>query len=385
MRPRNRSGLMKGCQLATVTLWLWACGGNNAASSTASSGVLASSSAQPTSAPVCADCYPSGFHLTPTPVLLSTVPPPAVLFSGWRNGWCREDLICTGTPDVDLGNLQHLKFRQDCKQELVVFGGGVEPTPAEITDPLAAGMTVSLKPARDLPVTVWIVENVLPQADVTTEVGQTRSLYIDKGTGLLITPTIKHFPSPLPTDFKDLDSWASCDLADKLAATANSPTQGANAMYDPDRINVYYIRGFSPLAGSPMALTCFGGPSDHPEIIFVDGQIPAAPYALAHELGHSLGLQRSSTVPTTGGTTYPGHVNELELDQYLRSDNLMRSGATLVGQITIGQIYRMHFDELSWLWHTGSPSGGYPRECQNSPVTGGNCPPLTIQAPGGWP
>jgi hypothetical protein len=377
MRPSNRVGLMKGCLLTAVPLWLWSCSGCDAGSGTASS-ETESSVTSGSSGPVCSDCYPGGFRITPTPVLVSTDPPPAVLFSGWRNGWCREDVICTGTPDVDLGDLKHQKFRKNCKEEVVLFGGGVEPTPASIADPFAAGMTVTLKPARDLPITVWIVQNVLTESVVKSEVGTTRSLFITLGTGLVITATVKPFP-PLPDNLRDLDSWASCTLAPTLAASA------ANGMYDPDRINVYYIRGFSPAAGSPMALTCFGGPSSHPEIIFVDGDIAAAPYTLAHELGHALGLQRSSIVPATGGSTYPGHVNELELDLYLRSDNLMRSGSTFVGQITVGQIYRMHFDKLSWLWHNPYTPGTYPRECQNSPVTGGNCPPLAIQPPGGWP
>jgi hypothetical protein len=332
------------------------------------------------SSPICSDCYPGGYRITPTPVLVSTVPPPAVLFSGWRNGWCREDLICTGTPEVDLGEVGRLPFGKDCKQELVIFGGGVEPTPAQISDPSLPGMTVTLKPARDLHIAVWVVENVLTVSQVESEVLVTRSLFVDLGTGLLLHANVQAFlPSPLPGALANLDDWASCDLVPKLIDPM------ITKLYDPAKINVYYVRGFSPSAGSPMGLTCFGTPYNHPNIIFVDGDVTSAPYALAHELGHALGLQRSASIPGSGGSTYPGHSNELDLDPYLRSDNLMQSGATFVGQITVGEIYRMHFDQLSWLWHGKAPAGGYPRECQNSPVTGGKCPPLTIQPPGGWP
>jgi len=109
-----------------------------------------------------------------------------------------------------------------------------------------------------------------------------------------------------------------------------------------------------------------------------------SPTVLAHELGHALGLLRS--VPLQGGgTAASGHVNDLDLEPYLSTGNLMRSGGSWVGQITLGQIYRMHFDELSWLWLGKTPATDYPRECQNSPVQGGPCPPLTIHPSRGWP
>ncbi|MGH7514907.1 MAG: hypothetical protein ACREOQ_18535 [Gemmatimonadales bacterium] len=284
---------------------------------------------------------------------------------------------------MDLGEVGRLPFGNDCKQELIVFGGGVEPTTATIANPSLPGMTVTLKPARDLQITVWIVENVLTATEVESQIAVTRSLYIDHGTGLLIHATVKPFPPlaspPLPNKLLDLDENASCALASTLADPANK------GVYDADRINVYYVRGFTASAGSPMALTCFGAPYDHPEMIFVDGDILSAPYLLAHEIGHALGLQRSAPIPNGGGSTYPGHSDELNLSPYLRSDNLMQNGATFVNQITVGEIYRMHFDELSWLWHGRTPAGGYPRTCQNSPVTGGKCAPFTIQPPGGWP
>jgi hypothetical protein len=78
-------------------------------------------------------------------------------------------------------------------------------------------------------------------------------------------------------------------------------------------------------------------------------------------------------------------VDELQLDPYLATDNLMRAASRSVSQITLGQIYRMHFDELSWLPKTRQPPDGYPRACQDNPVEGGPCPPLTLHPPRGWP
>ena len=53
--------------------------------------------------------------------------------------------------------------------------------------------------------------------------------------------------------------------------------------------------------------------------------------------------------------------------------------------LTVGQIYRMHFDERSWLWHDRTKETDYPRTCQGNPVEGGPCPPLTLHPPRGWP
>ena len=80
-----------------------------------------------------------------------------------------------------------------------------------------------------------------------------------------------------------------------------------------------------------------------------------------------------------------GDVNELALDPYLPVDNLMYSGVGNVGHITVGEVYRMHFDQRSWLWRGRAASGGYPRDCQVNPVDGGNCPPLTLHPTRGWP
>ena len=108
---------------------------------------------------------------------------------------------------------------------------------------------------------------------------------------------------------------------------------------------------------------------------------------LAHELGHAMGLLNSGPLPG-GGTAQPGDVDELLLDPWLPTDNLMRSYNDEVRQVTLGQIYRMHYDKLSWKWsNPGAPTGanGYPRTCQNSPVQGGPCPPLTLHPIRGWP
>jgi hypothetical protein len=70
----------------------------------------------------------------------------------------------------------------------------------------------------------------------------------------------------------------------------------------------------------------------------------------------------------------------------------MKSGGVGTA-LTLGQIYRMHFDKLSWLNRAGSStltalqalSTQHPLECQNDPATGEPCPPLTLHPTGGWP
>ena len=154
-------------------------------------------------------------------------------------------------------------------------------------------------------------------------------------------------------------------------------------MQDPARLNVYFVREIKFIKDG---LTCYGNkdPDATRYVIFVANQ-EHTPSTLAHEIGHALGLNMRPTMADKTPGQDEGDVNELELDPYLPVDNLMYSGVGNVGHITVGEVYRMHFDQRSWLWRGRAASGGYPRECQASPVDGGNCPPLTLHPTRGWP
>jgi hypothetical protein len=154
-------------------------------------------------------------------------------------------------------------------------------------------------------------------------------------------------------------------------------------MQDPAKLNLYFV---SELHYFYDGLTCIGDsdPNSSRYVIFV-ADVQHAPSTLAHEIGHALGLVGVASLPQGVSGQYAGDVNELELGPYLGTDNLMFIGVSDVGQITVGEIYRMHFDQRSWLWRGASAGAGYPRECQASPVEGGPCPPLTLHPTRGWP
>jgi hypothetical protein len=327
---------------------------------------------------VCPDCFEQGYRIDLSAVPSSTRPPPAILFSGWRNGRCQDDLICTGTPDVFLGDIDGKIWDPVCDKEALAFAGGHAPTPATLV-PSSPGSSVTLKPPLPLHISVWIVAGVLAPADAQDDVAKARAVFADLGSGIDIVADVKDFPSQRLAQLPDLESEAACTLAPQLSGMGTPP-----AGYDKGRINVYYVREFGLGTGTPAGVVCAYNSPPHQEIILVDGMISNSPVVLAHELGHALGLLRSVPLPG-GGTGSSGHVNDLQLEPYLSTGNLMRSGGAYVGQITLGQIYRMHFDKLSWLWLAQSPGSDYPRECQNSPVHGGPCPPLTIHPSRGWP
>ncbi len=98
------------------------------------------------------------------------------------------------------------------------------------------------------------------------------------------------------------------------------------------------------------------------------------PSTLAHEIGHALGLNTRPTMADKTPGQDEGDVNELALDPYLPVDNLMYSGVGNVGHITLGEVYRMHFDQRSWLWRGRARAAATRVECQVSPVAGGTLP-----------
>jgi hypothetical protein len=343
----------------------------------------------------CPDCFHEGYRIDMSAVPMGTAPPPAVLFSGYSNGRCQDDLICTGAPDAWFGDLKGaiMNWWSSCgdrDREMVVFAGGHAPT---VLHPAAGStdLTPTLDPPATLSIAAWVegpdptlgtdprVQDRLDWA--TLQLEMTQQIFDDLGAGIKLDFSVKPLPSPLPTEVSTILNDADCNVAVKLTtgATGNAALAG---MQSPVKLNVYFV---NHIHYAYDGLTCFGNadPTSTPYIIFL-AELQHAPSTLAHEIGHALGLVVVASLPGGASGIYAGEVNELKLDPYLGTNNLMYSGVTDVGQITVGEIYRMHFDQRSWLWRR-SPADGYPRECQADPVGGGPCPPLTLHPTRGWP
>jgi len=353
---------------------------------------------------VCADCFGADGYRLDLSAGSGANPPAAVLFSGWRNGHCQDDVVCTGTPDVFLGDVRwgSVQWSVDCNeqdQEIIAFAGGHQPFDA--TPKLAAGqdgkLSSTITPVAfagplQVNVKIWVVADPVSSAgqaqaqartvDLTAADGEVvtpQRVFAESGTGIELHFTSDVFPSPGFTRINDLFTSASCDLLADL--TSRGPIG-----YDAAQLNVYYVNG---LQGNRAGLNCHGSGSagSGQNVMFIAGSKSYSAMQLAHELGHAMGLLHSGPLPG-GGTAELGDVDEMLLDPWLATDNLMRSASDEVRQVTLGQIYRMHFDKLSWKWaRPGAPTAanGYPRTCQNSPVKGGACPPLTLHPTTGWP
>ena len=364
-------------------------------------GALLLGGCPPSAQPVCEDCYDTdGYELDFSSLASGTQPPVAVLFSGWRNGRCQNDMVCTGTPSVYLGDVRwgSVQWSVDCDpndQEIIAFAGGQEPFIA--TPEVAPGTGLRLKGVvtpisfggpRQETVKLWVVGDPSltaaqslaaagPKLTAAWNESQTaRRIFADAGTGIDLKFDVDSFPSSGFVNINNLYTNAACTLAGDLLVAPKG--------YDPDHLNVYYVSG---MEGTRTGLDCYGtapGPTRQ-NIMFVKGTVGYSAMRLAHEIGHGLGLLNSGRTPV--GEEEPGDVDELALDPWLATNNLMRSGADEVKQVTLGQIYRIHFDKLSWKWSSArppTPANSYPRVCQNSPVAGGLCPPLTLRGPQGW-
>jgi len=332
---------------------------------------------------VCADCLDTdGYHVVFEDPSISAQHPAALMFTGWRNGRCQSHVLCTGTPDVFLGDVRWgpVEWSRDCPdEELLSFAsdyGLRNPEPSELPATQAAGgYHVAFPAATAVGVTLWLVQPATAedQENAASDRETAARLYADLGTGFALAVDIRRTGPTPPVPLED----ASCDVANALAS--------AGANYDPNRLNVYLVNS---LQGNRAGLNCYAPPGIlHGEIMFVKRGTSYSPMQLAHELGHALGLVRA-VIPPGGTAAEPGDVDELLLDPYLATDNLMRSGGAYIGSVTIGQTYRMHYDRLSWLNRSASavyPAVRYPRDCQDSPVADGVCPALTLHPPRGWP
>jgi len=306
--------------------------------------------------------------------ILASAPPEVpvlVLYDGWQNDTCRTDLVCVGHPDVALGDV---RWGLCGVTELVAFAPGFAPS--VLTDcPHRSDGTqcdgaepLKMESPVEVSVAVWVVAPGDSLDEETTvashELEHANGAFQRSGAGIVLT--------------YDVTGVSAQDKA-KVDAIGNGCGQAAamrehTDVYHRGAINVYYVKTLDHVT-----LDIGGSCWPNRDVVYAarDAKRPAL---LAHEIGHSLGLVTPDLKD--------GHIDQLP--EYGDSagrpefrDNLMNSRVETVENVWLGQIYRIHFDTLSW-FYSPVPSDRRWRECQDSASSASPCPPLTLR-PQGWP
>jgi len=353
----------------------------------------------------CGDCGDAG----PTKVTFTDVDldvRTAVLYRGFRNEDCAKKQVCVGTPDVLLGDARWQDPEAYCVlEELVAFAPGRRPFPVGSQSGRRVGtgsdipdFKVTFEQPVEIPVVVFYYagsssdETAANREIVVDDIERANRWFDDLGAGVRLTYRVDgdwdlHSVPPTATD-DTAAMRAGCD-SDGSAAVRGRPAiyRPSGDQGEPAPINVYYP---PKLNSGFMGVHCYpttpgmgtqvtdprGTQIAYRNVLFVSFELRSEA-TLAHEIGHALGLVQPLW----------GHADWLNL--YVpfpgQSGNLMNSGNPDVTNVTIGQIYRMHFDRLSWLnLETSLLAGPLKRDCGANVFEPVPCPPINLRAPG-WP
>jgi hypothetical protein len=193
-----------------------------------------------------------------------------------------------------------------------------------------------------VPVAIFVSDPAVPFATLqntieTVHLAKARLVFDDSYAGIELANSISGGAPPI-SEVTDEADRAMLD-----GGCLNAAAIRASALYDPERINVYYTKDVKDETGGLKAgYDC--ATSDAPNIIFVDSE-QHLPFTLLHEIGHALGLTRPDW----------GHSQTYERF-YSNSDghnlNIMAETNDLPGYaqyLSVGQIAWMHLRDNSWL------------------------------------
>lgn len=327
------------------------------------------------------------------PVGPSAVRTSAALFSGARNGSCCRDLVCVGSPNVSLGQVQW--GGDGCAGgELTVFAPGRGVQRREYPDALLD--SVQLPESPEVVAKLWVVaksgevDAIRARGVEDFAVAAERLDALASGVRLRLGKDAR-----VPTDGAGAALAAAignrCDVI-TASIRKEQPDEARSRYYaGSDTLNVYYVAtvapdcpssdsncyddGGSDAAGWLHGISCASDDSlnrGHPEILFVSGELSSRAETLLHEIGHSLGLIRPQW----------GHTNDLE-DFPERNGNLMYDGVNTVENITVGQLWRLHYEPTSWQFPRSAES--LFKACQDNPRDDAPCPPLALRTSQQWP
>lgn len=292
-----------------------------------------------------------------------------LVYSGTQSAICDafDPAVASATQTV---TLTAVSWVPSCGAEFDVFTptagafgrrvvGGDAASVSWLSGAIASGaMSISVPPLLSVPVTLWLVASGsnIPVATAMRERQRlsAMALLADLGAGITLDATLSSLGSVSP----------NCNDAGSISESTSG--------YSTNQINVYYVEGYMHAPpGAHYACNCW--PQGHPEIVFVSWNSAANPDpALAHEIGHALGLIHPQAL---GGHIQPGY----GFPQF----NLMESGGPTVTNISTGQMYNMNFSRDSWLNRTGGIARPVVRPCQDA-WGAGECAALTMHE-STWP
>lgn len=250
-------------------------------------------------------------------------------------------------------------IRVECPSELSLFSVGFaavlkwKPGWTDGTD----HVSVALDPAWQVHLNVGVAGDEAARQQAEADIALAHAYYRDKRTGLDIAV--------------DGDVWSiESDMQEFTAVTTESCSSvtsavwGTQALYLSLRLNVYFVSEEAwHLGEGRYGYTCKD--EGLPNVIFV--RAARAPITLAHEIGHSMHLAHE-----------------------LLGDNLMATYGYLpptensppapVRELTLGQAFRINFDEASWL-NTDGPRTSLPTKACDAETAESKCPKRLLE----WP
>jgi hypothetical protein len=251
-----------------------------------------------------------------------------------------------------------------CTNEVAVFAASRAPLVTRLAHDLWTDASDLLKPGPlpapiAQPVHVWYFvadPDAATRGAVQTEYATW--IFEHNRAGIAVEITAEHQMESL-----DYSPSGSCaDIEDVL--TGFVATAGAfHIVYVEDITNPWNHRGYACLA------------DDQRGEIVVMSYAQAQDATLAHEISHQLGF---SIPPFPLG--YAGHVNDYPPSEGFTGTNVMwvfDPPQSIDGRVhlTLGQVYRMHVDERSWLNRASLRTAGHTAPCQ-AQATKGTCPRL---------
>ena len=299
--------------------------------------------------------------------LTQTTLPGIVLVGGeGRNGNCLRNEVFMGSGTIDLGD--RIEDKLICPSEVAAFTGGqaveLDGTPTWSHDskkPLEMTMRVPVS----VPIRLY-VPSVWPEAQkAKVELDLATTLAAENRAGLV-------FAAPSSVTYSSAEAAI---VGSGCGGVANLVLNGpASGLYDASVINVYYVYNSEGWSGANCYLVPLTTGTTAPvaeNVIYISIWRRAVT-TLTHELAHSLGM-RGAVTHTNGLTGFT-------------SKNLLMSGLDLSttnaqDHFSLGQVYRMSLDKLTWLNHGAAPvRSGTNRTCQNSPLRASNepCPRLAL-------